>query len=73
MLIQGTANFVSFTKACDYYRDQGNEWLTPGELEKLVRAMVSDGDISIGKPDVPVNSKLVLLDGGTRYGIEEGN
>ena len=27
----GTANFVNFTKACDYYRDQGNDELTPND------------------------------------------
>lgn len=45
MLI-GTSNFVTFTKACDYYRDQGNDELTPAELEKLVRGKIDDGEIS---------------------------
>jgi hypothetical protein len=67
----GTAYFVNFTKACDYYRDQGNDELTPAELEALVRGKVEEGDIHLGKPDVPVGARLVLLDNGTRYGIEE--
>lgn len=67
----GTSHFVSFTKACDYYRDQGNDELTPAELERLVRGKIDDGEISIGKPDVPVGAKLILIDDGTRYGIEE--
>lgn len=32
-MIYGTPHFVSFTKACDYYRDQGNDDLTPTELD----------------------------------------
>jgi hypothetical protein len=67
----GTCHFVSFTKACDYYRDQGNEGLAPAELEREVRRMIAGGDIAIGKPDVPVGGRLVLIDGGTRYAIEE--
>lgn len=69
-MITGTAHFVSFTKACDYYREQSNEE-TPAALERLVRAKIADGEIYIGKPDVPVGAKLILLDDGTRYGIEE--
>jgi len=70
MTTHGTAHFVNFTKACDYYRGQGNDELTPAELERLVRDKIDGGEICIGKPDVPVNSKLVLLDSGTRYGLE---
>jgi hypothetical protein len=66
----GTCHFVSFTKACDYYRDQGNDDLSPTELERMVREKLNDGEIYIGKPDVPVGCRLVLLDNGTRYGIE---
>lgn len=71
MLIHGTAHFVGFTKACDYYRDQGNDELTPADLERLVRSKIDDGEIYLGKPDVPVGSKLILLDEGTRYGLEQ--
>lgn len=67
----GTSHFVNFTKACDYYRDQGNDELTPTELEKLVRGKIEEGEISLGKPDVPVGGKLLLIDNGTRYAIEE--
>ena len=67
----GTSNFVNFTKACDYYRDQGNDHLTPADLERVVREKIDDGEISLGKPDVPTDCRLILLDNGTRYGIEE--
>ena len=70
-MITGTKHFVSFTKACDYYRDQGNDELTPAQLEYLVRVKIEDGEIFLGKPDVPVNGTLILLDDGTRYGIKE--
>lgn len=69
-MIIGTANFVNFTKACDYYRDQGNDELTPAELERLVRGKIDEGEIEIGKPDVPVGGKLLLIDDNCRYGIE---
>lgn len=67
----GTSYFVNFTKACDYYREQGHDDLSPADLERLVRAMIDDGEINLGKPDVPVGGRLVLIDNGTRYAIEE--
>lgn len=67
----GTCHFVNLTKACDYYRGQGNDDLTPAALEQLVRGMIANGEIALGKPDVPVGAKLVLLDDGTRYGLED--
>ena len=71
MTTWGTSHFVNFTKACDYYREQGNDELTPRELGDLVRLKIEEGEIELGKPDVPVGARLVLLDNGTRYGIEE--
>lgn len=67
----GTSHFVSFTKACDYYRDYGFEDRTPAELEAFVRDKMEDAEIYIGKPEVPVGGRLVLIDRGRRYGIEE--
>jgi hypothetical protein len=69
-MITGTAHFVSFTKACDYHRLQGHHDLTPAGLEALVRDKIAEGSISLGKPDVPVGGRLILLDDGTRYGID---
>lgn len=71
MTITGTSNFVSFTKACDYYRNQGNEDLSPADLELLVLAKKGDGEITIGKPDVQPGQRLLVIDDGTRYAIEE--
>ena len=71
MLTIGTSHFVNFTKACDYYREQGNDELTPAKLERLVHAKIDEGEIYLGKPDVPVGGKLLLIDSGTRYAIEE--
>ena len=68
----GTANFVSFTKACDYFKGQGFEFdeMTPAELEREVRAKIEDGEIAIGKPDLEPGERLLLIDDGTRYAIE---
>lgn len=70
-MITGTANFVNFTKACDYYRDQGNDELTPAELETMVREKIEEGAIYLGKPDIPVGGKLLLIDSNCRYAIED--
>ena len=66
----GTSYFFNFTKACDYYRNYFDD-LTPAELEKIVRGKIDDGEIGIGKPDVPINCRLVLIDDGCRYALEE--
>lgn len=71
-MIVGTSHFVNFTKACDYYRDYGFEDKTPAELERYVRAKIDDGEIHLGKPEVPVGGTLLLIDDGTRYAIKEG-
>lgn len=71
MTITGTAHFVNFTKACDYYKGQGHDHLTPAELERFVREKMDDGEIEMGKPDVPVNGRLLIVDDGCRYAIEE--
>lgn len=65
----GTSHFVGFTKACDYYRDYVPDY-TPAELESYVRAKIACGEIELGKPDVPVGARLLLIDNGTRYAIE---
>ena len=70
MTIYGTPYFVNFTKACDYYRDQGNDELTPNELGKLVQEKIDDDEIYLGKPDIQVGETLRLIDGGTRYALE---
>lgn len=69
-MIYGTNNFVSFTKACDYYRGQGNDELTPAALEQLVREKIDGGEIEIGQPGMKPGETLHLIDDGTRYAIE---
>ena len=66
----GTSHFVSFTKACDYYKGQGFDELTPAALEREIRAKIADGEITIGKPDLEPGDRLLLVDDGTRYAIE---
>ena len=73
MLIHGTAHFVSVGAALRYYREQGYGGGTIEELKVFVGGKLADGEISIGKPtDIPRGARLIRLDGGTRYGIEEG-
>ena len=70
MTITGTSHFVNFTKACDYYKGQGYDELSVSELERFVRAKIEDGEIDLGKPDVKVGERLLLIDDGTRYAVE---
>lgn len=67
----GTSHFVNFTKACDYYRGQGNDELSPSELERLVRGKIDGGEISLGQPELKPGQRLVLIDNGTRYAVED--
>lgn len=66
----GTSHFVSFTKACDYYKGQGMDDLTPAALEREIRAKIDDGEISIGQPELKPGDRLLVIDDGTRYAIE---
>lgn len=65
----GTSHFVSFTKACDYYRDYDPS-LTPAELERRVRTKIDEGEIHLGKPALKTGERLLVIDGGARYAIE---
>jgi hypothetical protein len=66
----GTSNFVNFTKACDYYRSQGNEELTPAQLEKLVKNKIEEGEIELGQPTLKDGQTLRVIDNGCRYAIQ---
>ncbi len=68
MTTTGTSHFVSFTKACDYYRDYDPD-ATPAELESHVRKAIDEGEISIGQPDIKPGETLSIIDDGTRYAI----
>lgn len=70
MTILGTSHFVNFTKACDYYKDQGMDDLTPAALEIEVCAKIADGEIELGKPEIEPGERLLLIDNGRRYAIE---
>ena len=67
----GTSHFVNFTKACGYYKDQGCDELSPSELERLVRGMIDEGEISLGQPELKPGQRLVLIDNGTRYAVDD--
>ena len=66
----GTNHFVSFTAACRYYRDY-DPALTLAELDRWVASKIVFGEICLGKPELKPGQRLVLLDSGRRYGIEE--
>lgn len=57
----GTAHFVSLATAERYYRPYGLDATD-------VARKVAHKEIFIGKPTMP--GKLILLDEGTRYGVE---
>lgn len=64
----GTCNFVSFTKACDYYRDYEPE-ATPAELERIVRRKIDEGQIDLGQPTIKPGETLSIIDNGCRYAV----
>jgi hypothetical protein len=70
MATTDTSHFVNFTKACDYYKSHVIDELTPAELGRTVQHLIDEGEIYLGKPELEVGDRLVLIDEGTRYGIE---
>lgn len=69
-MIIGISHFVNFTKACDYYKGQGYDELTPAALESAMREKIEGGEITIGKPDVAVGERLLVIDDGCRYALQ---
>jgi hypothetical protein len=65
----GTSHFVTFERACDYYRAYDPS-LTPVELRQWVRGKVNAGEIHIGIPDLKPGERLSIIDDGCRYAIE---
>lgn len=65
-MIVGTNYFVSFNTACRYYENHGTH-------RRRVRQMVDEGLIHIGKPPLKADGseRWVLLNNGTRYGVED--
>jgi hypothetical protein len=67
MIRQGTSHFVSLAKAAMYYRDYEG-----GDGYATARRKLSVGEIHIGPPEqTKQNQRLVIIDNGTRYAIEE--
>lgn len=62
----GTSYFKTIRAAEDYYRPYGY-----ANLAQAVHEKIKDGEIHIGQPNLKPGQRLVLIDGGTRYAIEE--
>lgn len=69
-LIRGTCHFVDRVAASKYYR-KCHPGLTTFELANVLAEKEKAGEFKIGlPPGVPVH-QVIMLDGGTRYGIIE--
>jgi hypothetical protein len=62
----GTAYFPTLAHAASYYRPYGYN-----DLRGTVLRKVNAGEIHIGKPKLKPGQRLILIDNGTRYAIEE--
>lgn len=61
----GTSYFVSVAEALRYYRPYGFGM-------EAVQRKLADGEIHVGKPPFdPGSQKLVIIDDGSRYGVED--
>jgi hypothetical protein len=59
----GTSYFVSRNAAIHYY--------FPFDTTAAVDRKIAAGEIHIGKPDRPLGCRLIVIDDGRRYAIEE--
>lgn len=62
----GTSYFVSEKAAIRYYRPYGYR-----NAAETVRRKLAEGEIHIGKPQLKAGERLVIVDNGTRYAIEQ--
>jgi hypothetical protein len=62
----GTSYFPSYTAALTYYKDYHYP-----DTAKAIQRKAREGEIHIGKPAMRPGQRLVLVDNGLRYGIEE--
>ncbi len=62
----GTSYFVSRSAAERYYKSQGYD-----DAKETVRDKIRSGDIHIGRPPVKAGQRVITVDGGKRYAIEE--
>lgn len=71
MIRYGTHHFVTADAARRYYKGQGDaDCFGPGWI-KRIDEKIQAGEIAIGKPPLPPGAKLIIIDNGTRYAIEE--
>lgn len=63
-MIIGTNHFVSLSAAVGYYREMG--FTLADVLQKG-----KEGEIRIGKPVVAPYERLVTIDNGRRYAVED--
>lgn len=68
MTIWGTCHFVSKAKAAQYYREYCADLST---ARAMVAGKIAQGEIKIGKPNVMPGDRLIVVDSGTRYAVEE--
>lgn len=61
---------MSFDDAVRYYRMQGG-FLSILDVRASVRRKLESGEIKIGEPRITKGEKLVLVDYGTRFAIED--
>lgn len=66
MTTWGTSYFVSRSAAERYYKPYGYV-----DVVEAVTRKLAEGEIHIGKPELKPGQKLVTVDDGTRYAIEE--
>ena len=65
MTTWGTSHFVSLAAAIRYYRDYGY-------TDEQIIYKLENGEVRIGKPlELKLGDRVVLIDNGTRYAIEE--
>lgn len=67
----GTSYFVSKLAACSYYQT-AMPAANYNEVLDGVNDKLNAGEIHIGKPELREGQRLVVIDEGTRYAIEEG-
>ena len=68
MTTVGTCHFVSYAAAVSYYRVYEASF---PEARRAVNRKLADGEIRLGKPETKAGERLVTIDGGRRYAIEE--
>lgn len=66
----GTSHFVNMDLAIKYYWPYAH---TYADVVRLVERKLAEGEIHLGLPEVKAGQRVVVIDEGTRYGIEETN